>query len=373
MARHRSSTAPLALAYAALIVYASLYPLDDWRVPTDATSWRWLLLPWPHWFPTFDVVANLLGYLPFGALLYLAAVRSGASARSGALLAVLSASGLSYAMEATQSFVPSRVPSLADWLLNTLGAASGLLLAALLQRAGAIAHWQALRERWVIAHSAGALTLLLLWPLGLLFPAPVPLGTGQIMPWLRETLVEVALDTPVSATVDEWAQAGEDVAAGLTPPAEGAAVMLGLLAPCLLAFSVVRSRGRRVAAACVVAAVGFAATTLSTALNFGPQHALAWLTPVTPVALALGLALACALALVPRRAAAGLGLMALTLLVVLVAQAPADPYFASSLQDWEQGRFIRFHGLARWLGWLWPYVALLVLLWRVAASDDARP
>ena len=31
--RHRSSTAPLALAYAALILYASLYPFDGWRWP----------------------------------------------------------------------------------------------------------------------------------------------------------------------------------------------------------------------------------------------------------------------------------------------------------------------------------------------------
>ena len=29
---------------------------------------------------------------------------------------------------------------------------------------------------------------------------------------------------------------------------------------------------------------------------------------------------------------------------------------------WEQGRFIRFHGLARWVGWLWPYLAMVWLL-----------
>ena len=62
--------------------------------------------------------------------------------------------------------------------------------------------------------------------------------------------------------------------------------------------------------------------------------------------------------------------MALTALVVLVAQAPADPYFAESLQAWEQGRFIRFHGAAQWVGWLWPYAALVYLLVRVGARDD---
>ncbi|HOL37251.1 MAG TPA: teicoplanin resistance protein VanZ, partial [Rubrivivax sp.] len=37
---------------------------------------------------------------------------------------------------------------------------------------------------------------------------------------------------------------------------------------------------------------------------------------------------------------------------------PTDPYYAQSLQAWEQGRFVRFHGLAQWVGWLWPYAAI---------------
>jgi len=55
-----------------------------------------------------------------------------------------------------------------------------------------------------------------------------------------------------------------------------------------------------------------------------------------------------------------------------VAQAPTDPYYAESLQGWEQGRFIRFHGLAQWIGWLWPYAALFYLLARVTARDNAE-
>ena len=49
--------------------------------------------------------------------------------------------------------------------------------------------------------------------------------------------------------------------------------------------------------------------------------------------------------------------MALSVNVALVAQAPSDPYYADSLQQWEQGRFIHFHGLAQWVGWLWPFAA----------------
>ena len=57
-------------------------------------------------------------------------------------------------------------------------------------------------------------------------------------------------------------------------------------------------------------------------------------------------------------------------LVALVAHAPADRYFADSLQAWEQGRFVRFHGAAQWVGWLWPYAALAYLLSRVAARGE---
>ena len=89
-------------------------------------------------------------------------------------------------------------------------------------------------------------------------------------------------------------------------------------------------------------------------------------------ALALGLLAALLLAPMPARVAAGLGLVALTGLVVGVAQAPSDPYFAQSLQAWEQGRFVRFHGLAQWVGWLWPYAAMGWLLTRLGADDGNR-
>jgi hypothetical protein len=67
----------------------------------------------------------------------------------------------------------------------------------------------------------------------------------------------------------------------------------------------------------------------------------------------------------------GVALVALTALVVLVAQAPSNPYFAQSLQAWEQGRFVRFHGLAQWVGWLWPYGAMAWLLSQLGKERTA--
>jgi VanZ family protein len=370
--RQHSAASPLALAYAALVVYGSLYPFADWRWPPGVEFVRLLQLPWPHyahhWLP-FDFITNLLGYMPLGALLFGARVRRGADWRISALRAVALASMLSYTMEVTQSFVPMRVPSLIDWALNTGGAALGALLGIGVQRLGWVDSWQATRERWFLRQSAGALSLLALWPVALLFPAPVALGLGQVGERLRETLLAFTDDVPWAAGLQPLLESPWSPDTPLLPVVEGLATALGLLAPCLVAYAVSPPGWRRAPLAIGIAGLALATVTLSTALNFGPEHALAWLSPGTLPALACGLVAALLLVPAGPRLAAALGLVALTGLVALVSQAPADPYFADSLQAWEQGRFIRFHGLAQWVGWLWPYAAMAWLLARLAGTD----
>ena len=62
-------------------------------------------------------------------------------------------------------------------------------------------------------------------------------------------------------------------------------------------------------------------------------------------------------------------LVSLGVYLSLLNQAPESAYFAQTLQAWEQGRFIRFHGLAQWLGWLWPYAALVYVLSLMGAGE----
>ncbi len=367
MTRHRSSAVPLAWLYAGLIVYASLYPFSGWRMPAD-NVFGFLLLPWSRWWTGFDLVANLLGYLPLGLLVFGARVRSGAPVPSALTWAVLLGAALSLTMEVVQNGLPQRVPSNIDLLLNTLGAAAGAALGLLVHGLGGVERWQLVRERWFIGRSAGGIALLLLWPVGLLFPAPVPLGLGQVF-----DRAHAAVEALVEGTAaEDWFASLPSAAttSGLSPAAEASLVALGVLAPCLMAYAITWPGWRRLVLAAGAIVLGLAATTLSTAMNFGPDHALAWRTANALVGIGAGTALALLLVVAPRHVAAALGLAALTAAVVLVAHAPADPYFAQSLQAWEQGRFIRFHGAARWVGWLWPYVAMVYLLVRVAARED---
>lgn len=370
MPRHRSSAAPLAWGYAGLVVYASLYPFSEWRLPGTGLL-AFLSLPWPRWWTAFDLVSNLLGYLPFGALLFGAQVRTGRRAGWAAVTSVLGGTLLSFSMEFLQNFLPQRVPSNVDLGLNAAGTALGVALGALVHVLGGVDRWQSVRDRWFIGSSAGGLALLLLWPVGLLFPMPLPLGLGQVLGRLQELLLTLLQGTYAEAWAIENLGGASD-AGYLSPLGELSVVVLGLLAPCLVGLTIAQRGWRRLVLVLGASVLGFSATTLSTALNFGPQHALAWATPMALTALLIGSALAAMLAVLPRRAAAGLGLVALSALVVLVAQAPADPYFAESLQAWEQGRFIRFHGAAQWVGWLWPYAAMVYLLVRIGARGEGE-
>jgi VanZ family protein len=365
--RQRSSAAPLALVYAALLLYASLYPFAGWRWPPGTSLVALLALPWPPWRTPFDVWSNMLGYLPLGALLYVAQVRAGRPAWRSALLALAAASALSYGTEVVQQFLPRRVPSRVDWALNSAGTAAGIALAALLQALGLLQRWQAVRERWFLRDSAGALSLLALWPVALLFPTPVPLGVGHVAHPLSEAAIDLFDGVPWAAGLLAALQDAQAAGRPLPPLSDALVQLLGLLAPCLLGSSAARPGWRRVPLVGGVLLAGVAATTLSTLLGFGPGNAFAWVTPQTVPALAIGVLLALGCTLLPARAAAGLGLAVLGALVVLVSQAPVDPYFADSLQGWEQGRFVRFHGLAQWIGWLWPYVAMVWLLSRLGA------
>ncbi|GKS87182.1 VanZ family protein [Acidovorax sp. SUPP1855] len=361
---HKTSAWPLALIYAALVVFASLFPFDGWR-EQGISPWVFLTarIPPPYW-TWFDVNINIAGYAPFGFLLALALLRTGWP-RSAVPVAALAGALLSMLMEFLQIYLPRRVPSNMDLMLNALGTLGGALLAALLERLGALARWSRLRARWFVADASGALALLALWPVALLFPAAVPFGLGQMWERLEIALEDLLADTPFL----DWLPLRETPLEALSPSAELLAVMLGLLVPCLLGYCVIRHIGRRVAFSLATVVAGVSVTALSSALSYGPAHAWEWLGTPARVGVWAGMAVALMLAGLPRRASAAVLLLLLMLHLNILNQAPTSAYFADTLQAWEQGRFIRFYGLGQWLGWLWPYATLVYVVQRVARRD----
>jgi hypothetical protein len=67
-----------------------------------------------------------------------------------------------------------------------------------------------------------------------------------------------------------------------------------------------------------------------------------------------------------------LALVTLVLQLTLLNNASASAYFALTLQNWEQGQFIRFHGLIQWIGWLWPFVLLAYLMQSLSTTRTSK-
>lgn len=331
----------LAVAYAVLTVYASLHPLSGWR-DTGAPAFDFLSAAWPRYYTGFDLVANILSYVPLGFLLVPAlAGRLGLTA--AALLAALAGAGLSLGLETLQNFLPSRVPSNIDLACNTIGAMIGAAAGMNWGRAlvdGGRLHRARMR---LVRHGHAAdfgLVLLGLWLLAQLNPELLLFGTGD----LRGLLELQAL--PYSARRFAVIEAG--VAAA------------GTLVTGLIVWSLLRNPDRRLLAALLLlplAIKAFASAMLVNAAQFA--H---WLTPGNAAGLAAGTVALMAATWLPPLAQRILAALALLIATVLVNLAPENPYLTAALSVWQQGHFLNFNGLTRLVSSLWPFAALPYLM-----------
>ena len=351
--KSRSSAWTLALLFSVLVLYASLYPFTGWRAQ-GGLSWEWLLAPMPRYWTAFDVWANLLGYVPLGFLLATAMLRTGWGGWSWPLASLFPVL-LSLGIEIAQTLLPVRVPSNLDLALNGAGGMLGASVAWTLSRWGVMQRWSHWRADWFEADAHGGLVLLGLWFPALLYPAPIPFGLGQV--WER---MESALRMWMAGTPFEpWLPASTEALRPLSPLAETLCVAMCLLAPLLLGFSQMRSMTRRLLLVPFLVGLAAVAEGASYALTYGPGHAWSWVNPQVLLGCGLTVLASLGLATLPRRLCVVLMLLCLAVSLTLLNRVPETPYFAQSVEIWEQGRFIRFHGLSQWLGWLWPWMALL--------------
>lgn len=353
----QARSSPLArgglLLYALLVLYSGLAPWSGWR-DLGVAPFAFLTAPVPRHLTTFDLIVNVLGYLPLGALVVFAAhprVRGVAAA----LLAVLVGVLLSLTIEAAQTFLPSRVPSNIDLATNSAGALAGALLAtpfasALIDR-GRLAE---LRLRWFERRSSVLLLLVSLWPLAQVYPEPMLFGTGD----LRDVL-----DAALTALGGSWPSLDP---ARFGPAefvlAEAFVAASALLAVGLALASAMRPAAPRARLLVVLLAGALLAKALAHGLLFGPDRALAWLTPGAYGGLALGMLALLAASAGPPRWRPRFALVALLSAVAAVNVVPDNPYYLANMQGWRQGALLNFNALTSWLSTLWPYALGLALL-----------
>jgi VanZ family protein len=358
----RSRASPVAraslLAYLLLIVYASWFPFSGWR-SSGLSPFAFLNLQPQRYWTGFDVMVNVVGYMPLGVLMVLAV-----HPRVRGVWAVLAASlgGLlvSGTMETVQNFLPSRVPSNLDLLTNAggclAGAVLGLFFAPVLLDHGRL---QRLRRRWFAAHASQGLVLVALWPLAQVYPQGYLFGNGQILPLLSEWLSEW-LDTDIDLIALIRGSAGMTVEQYWL--SEIVITACGMSGAALTLLCLARRGAPKVWLMLALVFSGVLVKTLASSLFFSPANALTWITPGAQGGFLIGLIMLAGLAFAPQVAQRRLAVVTLVLSLVVVNTIPANPYFVATLQAWQQGKFLNFNGAAQFMGMAWPFFALWFLL-----------
>ncbi len=352
----------LCLAWALLIVFASLTPWSGWR-DLGVAPWAWMDAPLPRYFTVFDVAVNVLGYLPLGFLMVLA-LYPRLRGVAALVLAVVAGVLLSGLIESVQTWLPVRVPSNLDWFANVGGSLLGALVA--LPVAGSLidrGRLAQLRARWFEPRAQVALLLACLWPLAQIYPEPMLFANGH---WLASAQ---SLVTALGGRLESLHLARFGPAEYVL--AEAVIVTAAVLAAGLLAASAMRPGAPRLPLLAGLLVLALAVRTLSAGDQFGAERAFIWLTPGALGGLVLGSLALAAAAFGPVRWLPRLGLLAVLVLVLAVNAVPENPYYAVTLQVWRPGRTTHAYAVAHWLSTVWPYAAALWLAWASVARRRA--
>lgn len=371
--QHRTVALMRALSLLSIgaVAFVTLYPLTDWRLRMPG-AFSFLADGLPRWWTWFDVLSNVLAYVVLGLLLSL-----GWLGRLGTPLATLlgglACALLSLGLEASQSYLPNRVPSLLDWFANGAGGVAGAWLGATLNQAAQRADRLAMpvRERWYEQAPPGGWVLLLLWLSAQLVPQRLLFATGDLEPVLQRLVDQMLLSEAPDlsrATESLW---GGAASASYGVAIEAAAVMCAVCVVGSLAFALVQGSRRRMVLLAGIALIAFVLRSIATRMVYGPTAPLAWLTPGAQGGLVVGAALLYGLETLGSRTRAVCAVALAAAGMLLVSLAPPDRYFESTVAGLQSGQLLNLHALLRTVSLVWPLLAI-VWFWRRAGRKSAR-
>jgi VanZ family protein len=331
--RYRGSLAVWML----LIAYASLYPFWPLRLPSADAIAAGLVKP--RYVVPFDVVLNIVAYIPLGVLATLYFAGDGRRGR-GVARAVAFGAAMSLAMESCQLFVPNRVASLYDVAANSAGALAGALafvdpFYSVLTRP--LGRW---REESFVPGAWGdaGLVLVALWLIAQLNPALPFFGAGNIA---------APGEASSHAEILEWP-----------------AVALAIAGFGLFASAILRGEAGTLRVTLLLLSAALWLKFVAASVMLQPHFSDEWVTSGRFIGIAVGI-----VALAPLRRLPRAGRLYLAILCTLAgallskifgAYAPLEELL--HLFRWPYGQLASFTTLTRFLHELWPLAALTFLI-----------
>ena len=349
-----------ALLYAVGLALITLSPLTDWHFVPEA-PWRFLDQPWPKYWTGFDVLVNVLAYIPLGLLASRAILYRFRGSAWGPLASFMM-SGLaciliSILLEGLQTYLPSRRPSILDVVSNATGAMMGAFVAS--AYAQSIARLQITETRPI---EVGGLALLGLWLIAQAAPQPIWLALGDIglTDELRRAAAWLTGMSAASPSVTREVFAAQRILA------EALCVGSAITSCALLVHLTMLESSRwfvryrpeywpRTLLTIVLVTLAVRAVWI---WLLSPVALSGWLTAGVQAGVVLALLSAYGLAgarLSHQRLAAVCGLV---VTLMLANTLPENEFLTSGISDWSRGRWLNLQLLANLSAVVWPFLAL---------------
>lgn len=347
--------------YIMAIVYASLNPFFGWRWPES-----YGLFIWPRYSSGFDVVLNVLSYIPLGGMLAALRMRrpqahprammaTPAPAAGTVLLGVtIAAFTLSFAMESIQTMLPVRVSSPIDLIANTTGAFLGASVLVTGWGRWLLAAVLAWRHRHFAAGNETSWGLLLLagWFVAQLNP---------VIPFFEAGHIAGPVDLAAALTL---ASASTPYDPLIRLP-QTVGIALNVCGFCLFLSLLLRPGTRVMVGVLLTLALGFFIKISTATLMLKAPQLAAWLGPATIFGLCAGLVLFVGFARIGYRWRAFCATLFIFAGGLMAKISSIYGAFGETLRllNWPYGHLINFASLTRWMHESWPLLACLLAAW----------
>jgi len=349
----------LAALYGLALVYASLQPFAPWISPAPGTPF-WPFAAWPLRSTHFDLIANMVAYIPLG--LFVALMPHRAPPADRACVAFAASATLAFMLETSQMFLPPRDANLLDFLANTAGGVAGGALGSTLVRAHGLRETLSdARSRVFLEGRLGdvGIALLVIWL------------AAQLNPGI--SFFAVTFDpAPAQAAPATVFGMGGDRAGVLIEAAQSALQLVGVGL-----FVALLLRDRRYVSGAILLLLGSALVSkgIAAALILKPAALETWLRPGVAIGIAAG-----ALVLLPAvylRRPAQVAACATALLASLLLPFLSSDLFSAdaplTLFNWRYGHLLNFNGLTHSVLLAWPIAAALWLFALAGRPEWGRP
>ncbi|WP_051711413.1 VanZ family protein [Andreprevotia chitinilytica] len=331
--------------YLLLVLIVSWYPFSGWRF-TGEPVFAFYTYPLPYYFTFFDNLINVLAYIPLGASVALMVRRRAWSWLVGTLAGFL----LSCVVEFVQQFIPGRIADNLDIMSNTFGAFIGGVFALFL----ASRRWQ---RRWhVFRYShfreGGIIECGMVW-MGLWFVTQF----DPTVPFLGVVVEARGLPQPFDSPIEN--------AALFLRLLEGGGMMLHMIGVALFVAGLMRHLREIPTAIRITLLVALVLKLTFAGMLLKPVQFFVWVNSSIVLGGLAGVLLLWLLWRLQRRWRAFVGALALAAAQVVSWIWPLSPQLSATLPlfRWHYGHLMHFSGLAAAIGDIWPYGAILILLW----------